>query len=178
MTVLGRVEGVSEDQKKRVNASIPKGYGEPLEIAKTFALWVAWKRGNEDPPAWAHPDFALDLIKEEGPAKKLSARAMKELERKAAIDAWRIAPDRQSERVMSKHTVVAVAESPVAQGASATHSPAPPSAMSSHSSEDHRSAPQHVQQTPVSAPPAAFTMIPFNGSVFSTPKTSVLGPKR
>ncbi|KAK0777959.1 JmjC domain-containing histone demethylation protein 1 [Friedmanniomyces endolithicus] len=121
MTVLGRVEGISEDQKKRVNASIPKGYGEPLEIAKTLALWAAWKRGNEDPPAWAHPDFALDLIKEEGPAKKLSARAMKDLERKAAIDAWRIAPDRQSQRVMSKHAVVATTATPAANGATASN---------------------------------------------------------
>ncbi|KAK0364988.1 JmjC domain-containing histone demethylation protein 1 [Friedmanniomyces endolithicus] len=177
MTVLGRVEGISEDQKKRVNASIPKGYGEPLEIAKTLALWAAWKRGNEDPPAWAHPDFALDLIKEEGPAKKLSARAMKDLERKAAIDAWRIAPDRQSQRVMSKHAVVATTATPAANGAS-THSPAPPSSTTSHSSEDHRPAHLLHQETPSYASPAALVMTSLPGHQFSTPKTSVLGPKR
>ncbi|TKA83684.1 hypothetical protein B0A55_00311 [Friedmanniomyces simplex] len=177
MTVLGRVEGISEDQKKRVNASIPKGYGEPLEMAKTFALWVAWKRGSEDPPAWAHPDFALDLIKEEGPAKKLSARAMKELERKAAIDAWRIAPDRQSERVMSKHAAVATSATPAANGAP-THSPAPPSTTTSHSSEDHQSAHLPHQETPSYASPAALVMASLSGQHFSTPKTSVLGPKR
>ncbi|KAK0784685.1 JmjC domain-containing histone demethylation protein 1, partial [Friedmanniomyces endolithicus] len=175
MTVLGRVEGISEDQKKRVNASIPKGYGEPLEIAKTLALWAAWKRGNEDPPAWAHPDFALDLIKEEGPAKKLSARAMKDLERKAAIDAWRIAPDRQSQRVMSKHAVVATTATPAANGAS-THSPAPPSSTTSHSSEDHRPAHLLHQETPSYASPAALVMTSLPGHQFSTPKTSVLGP--
>ena len=102
MLVTGRVEGISADRMKRVNASIPKGYGEPLEVAKTFALWVAWKRGNEDPPAWAHPDAILPSSKEEGPPKKLSERKLKELERKEAIAAWRIAPDRQSARVMTK----------------------------------------------------------------------------
>ncbi|KAK0305274.1 JmjC domain-containing histone demethylation protein 1 [Friedmanniomyces endolithicus] len=177
MTILGRVEGVSEDQKKRVNASIPKGYGEPQEIARTFALWACWKRGNEDPPAWAHPDFALDLIKEEGPAKKLSARAMKDLERKAAIDAWRTAPDRQSQRVMSKHVVVATTATSAANGAS-THSPAPPSTTTSHSSEDHHLAHLSHQETPSYASPAALVMTSLPGHHFSTPKTSVLGPKR
>ncbi|TKA43348.1 hypothetical protein B0A54_05830 [Friedmanniomyces endolithicus] len=176
MTVLGRVEGVSEDQKKRVNASIPKGYGEPLEIAKSLALFVALKRGN-DPPAWAHLDFALDLVKEEGPAKKLSARAMKDLERKAAIDAWRIAPDRQSQRVMSKHVVVATTATSAANGAS-THSPAPPSITTSHASDEHQPAHLFHQETPFYASPAALVMTSLSGQHFSTPKTSVLGPKR
>ncbi|KAK5738597.1 JmjC domain-containing histone demethylation protein 1 [Elasticomyces elasticus] len=177
MTVLGRVEGISEDQKKRINASIPKGYGEPLEIAKTFALWVAWKRGWF-PPDWAHPDFALDIIKEDRPKKPLNARQMRDLERKAAIDAWRVAPDRQSQRVISKTSTAPAPTAPMANGAS-VHSPAPPSITTSHSSEDHQNShPQH-QQTPSYASPQALMMTStIPGQHFSTPKTSVLGPKR
>ncbi|KAI7292854.1 Clavaminate synthase-like protein, partial [Hortaea werneckii] len=61
LAVLGLREGISADQMKRMNASIPKGHGEPLEVAKTFALWVAWKTG-EPAPAFAHPDALLDTI--------------------------------------------------------------------------------------------------------------------
>ncbi|KAK4988163.1 JmjC domain-containing histone demethylation protein 1, partial [Elasticomyces elasticus] len=57
---LGRIEGVTEDTRRKVRGSIPKAYGEPLELAKSFALWTAWKRGNEDPPQWAHPDAILE----------------------------------------------------------------------------------------------------------------------
>ena len=113
MVTMGRVEGYTADQTKRVNASIPKGHGEPLELAKSFALWVAWKRGNEDPPAWAHPDAVLPNKKEEGPPKKLSQRALKEMERKEAIAAWRVAPDRQSARVKNA-AAAAASNGPVA----------------------------------------------------------------
>ncbi|EMC95781.1 hypothetical protein BAUCODRAFT_71174, partial [Baudoinia panamericana UAMH 10762] len=157
MVVLGRVEGISEDQKKRVYASIPKGYGDPLEIAKTFALWVALKRGNEDPPAFAHPDFAIENVREDAP-KKLSARALRDLERKEAIAAWRIAPDRQSER---------------------SRGPTPPDVKMSHPSPPHHQEQTSVHQSaPAVASPAALMMSPMPGAYFSTPKTSVLGPKR
>jgi len=164
-----------------VNASIPKGHGEPLEVAKTFALWVAWKRGNEDPPAWAHPDAELQLQKEEGPSKKLSARALKELERKEAIAAWRIAPDRQSTRVMSKNAAAAAAT--VAKSSTSTPVPAPPP---SQQLEESQPSPSPIHQSPTHdyhnvqpvAPPAEMIMSMINGQYVSTPKTSVLGPKR
>ncbi|KAK3669389.1 JmjC domain-containing histone demethylation protein 1 [Recurvomyces mirabilis] len=185
MSVLGRVDGVSEDQKKRINASIPKGYGEPLEIAKNFALWVSWKCGNADPPAWiAHPDFSF--MKDEVRPKKLSARALKDLERKEAIAAWRIAPDRQSARMMSKHSdaapttaVAAVATHEIYDGATTSQSPAPLHEGTPDSSSDHQySSHQPVQYTPSAAPPSLLMMSPMAGQHFSTPKTSVLGPKR
>ena len=177
MIVLGLVEGTSADQMKRVNASTPKGHGEPLEVAKTFALWVAWKRGNEDPPAWAHPDALLNNIKEEGPPKKLSARAIKELERKEAIAAWRLVPDRQSVRVMSKVAAAAAA----ATNGSATSSPAPPPSRELDPSEHHQHqafAHQNHQYEATSMPPSALMMASSPGQYVSTPKTSVLGPKR
>ncbi|EME81126.1 uncharacterized protein MYCFIDRAFT_104451, partial [Pseudocercospora fijiensis CIRAD86] len=160
MLVLGRIEGVTADRMKRVNASIPKGHGEPLEIAKTFALWVAWKRGNEDPPAWAHPDAVLPNSKEEGAPKKFSQRALKEMERKEAIAAWRVAPDRQSERVRNAAAAVAAART--------TSVPNPSNSVVANMAATASAV----------APPMAFMMNPMPGQHLSTPKTSVLGPKR
>ncbi|SMR56327.1 unnamed protein product [Zymoseptoria tritici ST99CH_3D1] len=208
MMVMGRVEGITADRQKRVNASIPKGHGhgEPLELARTFALWVAWKRGNEDPPTWAHPDGVLPNSKEEGPPKKLSARALKEMERKEAIAAWRVAPDRQSARVRKS------VEKPAATERQATPSGATFSSTNgAPATADHQSAsnsspsqshhhqftappppPPRAQRTPAPShpmttmsPPAPAVGMPMNammnglpGAYLSTPKTSVLGPKR
>lgn len=186
MLVMGRVEGISADRMKRVNASIPKGHGEPLELAKTFALWVAWKR-NEDPPAWAHPDAVLPNSKE-GPPKKLSARALKDLERKEAIAAWRLVPDRQSARVRSNATATA---SGSAHGPTAILSTSTPDRENTHhqdlSSHHHQAPPQlqsgqtyarptmPAQATPVASP----VNVMVGGTPYlSSPKTSVLGPKR
>lgn len=189
MLVMGRVEGITADRMKRVNASIPKGHGEPLEVAKTFALWVAWKR-NEDPPAWAHPDAVLPNSKEGAP-KKLSARALKEMERKEAIAAWRLAPDRQSARVKQHANATATASGP-------SHGPTPISFSTSTPDREHthhQNHPSH-QTTPsqhqappqINAHPAmpshASPMAPMTNLMvgglphLSSPKTSVLGPKR
>ncbi|KAF4552516.1 putative JmjC domain-containing hydroxylase [Elsinoe fawcettii] len=92
-----RIEGVTVESRKAVIASIPKSQGDPLELAKTFALWVAWKRGNEDPPAWAHPDAGLPE-KEANGEKKLSAKMLKQMQRHEAFEAWKLAPGRQSAR--------------------------------------------------------------------------------
>lgn len=194
MLVQGRIEGISADRIKRVNASIPKGHGEPLEVAKTFALWVAWKRGNEDPPAWAHPDAVLPNSKEMGEPKKLSARALKEMQRKEAIAASKLAPDRQSKRVQEK------AAKDAKDAAKASPGPARKDAETLNdaknfkggsetpkkSSSPSRTAllPHQLHQSPVEtspqsfAPPSAMMMSAFPGQFLSTPKTSVLGPKR
>ncbi|TKX27007.1 JmjC domain-containing protein 1 [Elsinoe australis] len=93
-----RIEGVTVESRKAVIASIPKSHGEPLELAKTFALWVAWKRGNEDPPAWAHPDAGLPEKESNNEPKKLSAKMLKQMQRHEAFEAWKLAPGRQSMR--------------------------------------------------------------------------------
>ncbi|KAK4498311.1 hypothetical protein PRZ48_010969 [Zasmidium cellare] len=185
MLVMGRIEGVSQDRMKRVNASIPKGHGEPLEVAKTFALWVAWKRGNEDPPAWAHPDAVLPNSKDLGPPKKLSARALKEMERKEAIAAWRVAPERQSARVKNAAAAASASTSvngPVAApertSANGLHHQQPPPQQPSHAPTDP---PAHHQMHAQTAPivhPMAMAMNAMPAQYISTPKTSVLGPKR
>ncbi|KAF9630879.1 Zinc finger PHD-type protein [Lasiodiplodia theobromae] len=135
MISQGRVEGITAEVRNAVTKSIPKTAGDPLEIIKTFAMWVAWKRGNEDIPQWAHPDAILPEVGESGGEKKLSAAALKRMERKAFIDAFRL-PERVSAR-QQKKAQDAEAEGTVAGSPSS----------------------QPVKHT-------------------STPKTSVLGPKR
>ncbi|KAI9692764.1 MAG: JmjC domain-containing histone demethylation protein 1 [Bogoriella megaspora] len=129
----GKIEGVTSDTRNAVSRSIPKnhGLGEPLEVAKLFAMWVAWKRGNEDIPQWAHPEAGLPDSDEPRSDKKLSTAALRRLERQAAIEAYRVAPDRVSARQAMKAAEVASSEA-------------------KSSNHDHQ----------------------------STPKTSVLGPKR
>ena len=94
MIDLGSItEGISAETRNAVKRAIPRGYGEPLEVVKEFAMWCAWKRGNEPIPHWAYPDAVL-----EGGASdsvgKLSAAASKKLDQQAALQA----PRRQSAR--------------------------------------------------------------------------------
>ena len=93
-------EGISAEARTAVKRSIPKnhGHGEPLDVVKKFAMWYTWKRGNEHLPHWAYPGYipeggALELTE-----KKLSAKAIRKLDREAAYRAYKIAPDRQSTR--------------------------------------------------------------------------------
>lgn len=180
MLVMGRMEDISADKMRRVNASIPKGYGEPLELAKTFALWVAWKRGNEDLPAWAHPDAVLPDDTTEGPPKKLSERKLKILQRQEAIAAWRIAPDRQSARVMTKQANPVPTPPPAPDATSLQPSSSPSAQQESH----QETTPYYQHQRhefsppPQTAPPPAPMMSVAPNNYVTTPKTSVLGPKR
>ena len=43
---------------KAVKASIPKGHGEPMDLIRMFAMWVAWKEGNTPVPEWVRADAA------------------------------------------------------------------------------------------------------------------------
>lgn len=141
---LGKVEGITVETKNAVTRSIPKGKGDPLDIAKTFAMWVAWKRGNEGIPEWAHPNAVLPTTSEAAGEKKLSAAALKKLEKKAFMDAVRIAPDRQSARQRSK-----ASEAPGMNGSNSADGSPPPNYV-----------------------------VNGDSTYLSTPKTSVLGPKR
>ncbi|KAL9072192.1 MAG: hypothetical protein Q9157_005189, partial [Trypethelium eluteriae] len=110
----GKVDGVNSDTRNAVARSIPKGHGlgEPIEVAKLFAMWVSWKRGNEDIPQWAHPETPLPESGEPRVEKKLSVAALKKLERQAAIEAYRVAPDRQSARQAMKAAEAAATKEP------------------------------------------------------------------
>ena len=87
-------DGISAETRNAVKKSIPRGHGEPLDILKTFAAWCAWKRGNEPIPHWAYPDAEPETLAPD----KLSAAAMKKLDREAALQA----PRRQSARMQSQ----------------------------------------------------------------------------
>lgn len=91
-------EGISVETRNAVKRSIPKGNGEPLDVVKRFAVWYTWKRGNENIPHWAYPEHVPEGKAPECGEKKLSAAALRRLDREAALQAWRIAPDRQSAR--------------------------------------------------------------------------------
>lgn len=92
---LGSItEGITTETRNAVKKSIPRGHGEPLEIVKEFAMWCAWKRGNEPIPHWAYPDAAPDSDS----AGKLSAAAVKKLDRHAALEA----PRRKSARMQTQ----------------------------------------------------------------------------
>ncbi|KAK5077943.1 JmjC domain-containing histone demethylation protein 1 [Lithohypha guttulata] len=78
------VPGVSKEQGKKVKASIPKGHGDPFQLICLFAVWVAWKRGNEVAPDWLH----IDPITQDHGTKERSRKAEK----------IRIPPERASTR--------------------------------------------------------------------------------
>ncbi|KAF2101912.1 Clavaminate synthase-like protein, partial [Rhizodiscina lignyota] len=111
MIMLGRVDGVTVDQQKAVIRSIPKqrhdmlgdGSYEPLNNARLFAMWVAWKRGNENIPEWAYPDAALPERDPVHSGKKLSVAALRRMERQKALELHHaVNPDIRSARQRSK----------------------------------------------------------------------------
>jgi F-box/leucine-rich repeat protein 10/11 len=57
------MEGITQETRRAVKRSIPKGHGEPLDIVKTFGIWLAWKRGNERAANWTHPDMYPSSVK-------------------------------------------------------------------------------------------------------------------
>lgn len=99
-TVLITLDKIDVPQRTRnaVNKSIPKGHGEPLVLARRFAMWIAWKRGNENIPSWAFPDAGLPEASESGD-RKLSAAQTKKMERESANEALRATAERSSARI-------------------------------------------------------------------------------
>lgn len=96
MISMGKVQGVTKTTQEAVMRSMPKGYGDPLELAQTFAMWAAWKRGNEDLPSWAYPNAILADIENGAPDKKMTAAALKRMERQTAKSVDRRTSTRQS----------------------------------------------------------------------------------
>ena len=108
LIAMGNItEGISADSRNAVKRSIPKIHGEPLDTVKKFALWYTWKRGNELIPHWAYPDHVPERKAPELAEKKLGVRALRRLEREAAVQAFRVAPDRQSTRKAPQNTSTA-----------------------------------------------------------------------
>ncbi|KAF2195200.1 hypothetical protein K469DRAFT_544639 [Zopfia rhizophila CBS 207.26] len=148
MISLGRVEGIAVNTRNAVTRSIPKGRGDALTLARNFAMWAAWKRGNENLPQWAHPEALLPEAADSKGEKKLSAAQLKKMERESWNDALRAARDRQPSRVKTS-------ESPTQNGP--------------ENQVQRAQIPLGPTSQPASAEPAKH---------LSTPKTSQLGPKR
>lgn len=102
MIHLDLLDGITQETRKAVTRSIPKNRGDPVELARTFAVWVAWKRGNEDIPTWAHPNGPLEKKEEPLPTleatpdpekkvesvKKITAAEMKKWEKLAPVKGY------------------------------------------------------------------------------------------
>ena len=100
----GTVEGTSAEVKNAVTRSIPKGQGEPLDLIKSFAMWIAWKRGNEVIPQWARPGSETSVTANVKYGKKLSVAALRRLEKRADQSPIRKNPKRLSVRYNSSAT--------------------------------------------------------------------------
>jgi F-box/leucine-rich repeat protein 10/11 len=152
---LGRIEGITDTVRKAVTGSIPKGFGEPLLLARKFAMWIAWKKGNECIPQWAYPDATLPDAPDTSSEKKLSAAQVKRMEREAWSDALRATAERHSARIKTTEPHAnGVDGTDGHDGQSTAATPPPPSTFTGF-----------LQQTDPSRP-------------LTTPKTSQLGPKR
>ncbi|KNG44318.1 hypothetical protein TW65_08669 [Stemphylium lycopersici] len=149
----GKID-VPQKTRSAVNKSIPKGHGEPLVLARRFAMWIAWKRGNETIPSWAFSDAVLPEVAETT-EKKLSAAQVKRLERETLHEALRATAERSSARIKASDVIP---------------EPSPPVEMESFNNFD---------MVPVtSGPLTGFLRPSANNPHITTPKTSQLGPKR
>ena len=86
-------EGVTAETRNAVKKSIPRGFGDPLEIVKKFAMWSAWKRGNEPIPHWAYANATTDFTFAQTAAKP-NAAAVKKSDQESTSQT----PRRQSAR--------------------------------------------------------------------------------
>ncbi|KAH7354587.1 hypothetical protein BKA66DRAFT_430417 [Pyrenochaeta sp. MPI-SDFR-AT-0127] len=161
-TVLISLDKIDVPQKTRsaVNKSIPKGHGDPLVLARHFAMWIAWKRGSESIPSWAFPDASLPEAAETG-EKKLSAAQVKKLERESMNEALRATAERSSARIRASDTVPDI-----------DPDPSPPNGLEDLYRFDADAVPA------ASGPLTGFLRPSANNPHITTPKTSQLGPKR
>jgi F-box/leucine-rich repeat protein 10/11 len=83
---MDRLDGIGQETRKSVMRSIPKNYGEPLDLARRFAVWIAWKRGNEDVPEWARPDGPLPNRGDSKMTSEPKTPEPRRLERRAAAE--------------------------------------------------------------------------------------------
>ena len=88
---LGKVPGVQKSTQDAVMRSMPKGCGSHVELVQTFAMWVAWKRGNEQIPSWAHPGTGALELELSLADKKPTAAAQRRMDRQAAHEAFKSA---------------------------------------------------------------------------------------
>ncbi|KAF2031906.1 hypothetical protein EK21DRAFT_62234 [Setomelanomma holmii] len=180
-TVLISLDKIDVPQKTRgaVTRSIPKGHGDPLVLAKRFAIWMAWKRGNEAIPSWAMPDAALPEVVDAG-EKKLSVAQVKKMERDSLNEVLRATAERSSARIRATDPPPPMVDPlPAAPAITADASNGANgmngSLMPTDSIEDMLRFDMGAAGT---GPMTGFLRPSANNPHITTPKTSQLGPKR
>ncbi|KAL2833249.1 hypothetical protein BDW59DRAFT_77390 [Aspergillus cavernicola] len=97
------VEGVTTDTRNAVRRSIPKMPRDPIEIIRTFGVWIAWKRGNEKAAQWTRPGVVESNAKLSLAEKKPAGRPSRRSERNA--ENQRTYAERQAVQRLSEQPV-------------------------------------------------------------------------
>ncbi|KAL9622834.1 MAG: hypothetical protein Q9160_002760 [Pyrenula sp. 1 TL-2023] len=82
------MDGVTADTKRAVTRSVPKSFGDPMHLIKTFAMWCAWKIGDVEAPPWVRSDTKPVVPEKKDKSKK--------------PETHRLPGERQSSRVQSQ----------------------------------------------------------------------------
>ncbi|KAF1940706.1 hypothetical protein EJ02DRAFT_405948 [Clathrospora elynae] len=159
----GKID-VTQKTRSAVNKSIPKGHGEPLVLARRFAMWIAWKRGNEAIPSWAFSNASLPEMTE-STEKKLSAAQLKRLERETLNEALRATAERSSARIRASDVLP-------------DPSPPPPPSVDVGMMNNFDDFDNFDMGPVTSGSLTGFLRPSANNPHITTPKTSQLGPKR
>ncbi|KAH6644040.1 hypothetical protein C7974DRAFT_348667 [Boeremia exigua] len=158
-TVMISLDKIEMPQRTRnaVTKSIPKGHGDPVVLERHFAMFIAWKRGNETIPAWAISDIPLSVLVEVD-EKRSTVSPMKQVEQEPQHEFPEMHLDRLPESVQ-------------------TYDASPPVQFDPNYMVDTNAMAEPV--TPSSAAPMTGFLRPSaNNPHITTPKTSQLGPKR
>lgn len=94
------VDGVTVEARNAVKRSIPKMQGDPLEVVKKFAIWIAWKRGNENAASWTRPGAISSTFKIDQVEKRPAGRPSRRSERHA--DSQKMYAERQSLQLVAE----------------------------------------------------------------------------
>lgn len=94
------VDGVTVEARNAVKRSIPKMQADPLDVAKKFAIWIAWKRGNENAASWIRPGAISSTFKIDQVEKRPAGRPSRRSERHA--DSQKMYAERQSLQLVAE----------------------------------------------------------------------------
>ncbi|KAM5446089.1 JmjC domain-containing histone demethylation protein 1 [Microsporum audouinii] len=151
-----KVDGVTKETKNAVSRSIPKGQGDPVDIARKFGVWVAWKRGNEPAPQWTRPGAIVMDVKVDMSDKRRSTRPRKQSER-ALTGSQRGRPSLSTSQRPSDQGLQAASGTPLRSVSASSGSGTPVQDTRRTSLADNKG---------------------HEGSPRQTPKAASLGPKR
>ena len=119
MISIGKVAGITKGVQDAVIRSIPKIQGSPAEALQVFAIWTAWKRGNEVLPDWALPENAKYEF-EPSTEKRPTLAALRQMERQSLYEAQNQKVSRRSQRNSAKDIAIKSADEPMVDGRPAT----------------------------------------------------------